>query len=954
MGVVYLAEDTALNRKVALKFLRPDALQSPQAQARLVHEARVASALDHPNIATIYEIGEWGGHHFIAMAYYEGETLAARLDRGPMPVPQVLEILTQIASALARAHAASVVHRDLKPANILLTPTGASKVLDFGLATHGLPDDATATRLTAAGTTVGTVSYMSPEQALGSTVDHRSDLWAFGIIAFEMLAGRRPFKGAHPAAILHAIMYEPVPDLKSACPDAPDALRRIVAQCLSKDPGDRPRSAGDLATDLARVVEAMTPSAAGSRSAFAALRRPVVAVPAVLALLAGAVLVTRWVTEMRSERWARDVAVPEVLRLVEAEQFTAAFDLARRADAIVPGHPILAKLQPRLARTPAILSEPPGASVYYKDYRVPDAPWRAAGTTPIEPASIPAGFFRWKVEKAGFEPFEAAASGGPAPPQSQPVLRFSLTPTSSAPTGMVVVPGTPDPYSLFLPGFEHLPAVRLADSYWIDRHEVTNDQFKAFVDAGGYRRPEFWQEPLVENGRTLAWQEAVDRFRDPTGRYAPATWVQGEYPAGQGSLPVGGISWHEAAAYARFVGKQLPTIYHWTKAAAPTTSLWVVPFSNFGGSGPSPVGSRNAMHPFGTNDMAGNVKEWVHNEAGDGKRYILGGGWDDPTYMFNEPDARSPFARERTFGFRLVTYSKSPVPGLLATVAWPTRDYRNEVPANDAVFEIYRRQYAYDRKPFQSAVRAVDDGDESWRREQIAFPAPYGDEEMKLFLYLPKKGRPPFETVVFFPGATFLRTRSFDQLVIYERVFDFIVKSGRAVALPIFKGTLDRKTDIDDSTATATLLYRDHVIMWVKDFSRAVDYLHTRQDLSIGRLALVGNSWGGRMGSIIPAIDDRVKAQVLMIGGFSMQQSQPEVDQINFTSRVKVPVLMLNGRYDFFFPVDASQRPMFEAFGTPKEDKRHILFEGGHNLPRMDMIRETLNWLDRYQPVAPR
>ena len=108
------------------------------------------------------------------------------------------------------------------------------------------------------------------------------------------------------------------------------------------------------------------------------------------------------------------------------------------------------------------------------------------------------------------------------------------------------------------------------------------------------------------------------------------------------------------------------------------------------------------------------------------------------------------------------------------------------------------------------------------------------------------------------------------------------------------------------------------------------------------------------MGSIIPAIDDRVKAQVLMIGGFSMQQSQPEVDQINFTSRVKVPVLMLNGRYDFFFPVDASQRPMFEAFGTPKEDKRHILFEGGHNLPRMDMIRETLNWLDRYQPVAPR
>jgi dienelactone hydrolase len=329
--------------------------------------------------------------------------------------------------------------------------------------------------------------------------------------------------------------------------------------------------------------------------------------------------------------------------------------------------------------------------------------------------------------------------------------------------------------------------------------------------------------------------------------------------------------------------------------------------------------------------------------------YILGGGWDEPKYVFNEPDARSPFERSKTFGFRLVKYANDPPLALAATVAWPTRDYSKEKPAGDQVFEAYRRLYAYDRKAVRAEVQNVDDGDESWRREQVAFPAPYGNEQMKLFLYLPKKFAPPYQTVVYFPGADLLRTRSFDQIPI--RAFDFIIKSGRAVALPVFKGTFDRKTEIDDSTANATLLYRDHVIMWVKDFSRSVDYLQTREELSLDRLAVVGFSWGGRMGSIIPAIDDRVKLEVLVIGGFSMQRSQPEVDQINFASRVTIPVLMLNGRYDFFFPVDASQNPMFETLGTPKEHKRHLLFEGGHGLPRLDMIKETLDWLDRYQPI---
>jgi formylglycine-generating enzyme required for sulfatase activity/predicted Ser/Thr protein kinase/dienelactone hydrolase len=946
MGVVYLAEDTGLNRKVALKFLKPDALQNAEAEARLIREARAASALDHPNIATIYEVGEWNGQHFIAMAYYDGETLAARLAHGPLPIPETIRLTRQIASALARAHGLGIVHRDLKPANIMVAQDGSVKILDFGLATQGLVEGPTEARLTLTGTTLGTVSYMSPEQALGAHVDRRTDIWAMGVIAFQMSTGRVPFTGNHPAAILHSIIYDPAPDLKSVQAAVPDALCRIVAKALAKDAAARYQSADEMATALDALQSA---TAIGAEQRLTLLRKPAVAVPVALAAILIAVFATRLVMQTRNERWARDVAIPEVSRLIDAEQFVAAFDLAQRADALAPGDPILARLLPLVVRTPAIRSDPSGAIVSYKDYRAPNAAWRTLGTTPIAPAKVPAGYYRWRIEKAGFEPIEGAGQTGPPPPAPQSVLTFTLPPTGSTPPSMVLVPGSTDPYSLYLPGFEHLAPVRLTEPFWIDRYEVTNEQFKAFVDGGGYQKREYWQEPFVEAGRTLSWDAALARFRDGTGRPGPATWVQGEYPSGQGTFPVSGVSWYEAAAYARFAHKQLPTIYHWTKAAEPRSSVWVVPFSNFDGTGTVAVGSRHALHPFGTYDMAGNVKEWVQNDSGDGRRYILGGSWDEPTYVFNEPDARSPFERAKTFGFRLAKYVGDPQGALAATVVWPTRDYSKEKPASDQVFQVYRRLYAYDRKPFRADVQSVDDSDESWHREQITFPAPYGNEQMKVFLYLPKKFLPPYQTVVYFPGAGLLRARSFDQLPV--RAFDFIIKSGRAVALPVFKGTFDRKTEIDDSTANPSLLYRDHVIMWIKDFSRSVDYLQTRTDLSLDRLALVGLSWGGRMGSIIPAIDDRVKVEVLIIGGFSMQRSQPEVDQINFASRVKVPVLMLNGRYDFFFPIDASQKPMFETLATPKEDKRHLLFEGGHGLPRLDMIKETLDWLDHYQGV---
>ena len=202
-------------------------------------------------------------------------------------------------------------------------------------------------------------------------------------------------------------------------------------------------------------------------------------------------------------------------------------------------------------------------------------------------------------------------------------------------------------------GLEHVPAVRLPD-YWIDRHEVTNRAFKRFVDDNGYRRPELWREPFLKDGQELTFTAAMAAF--PRRNGSPGARDVGNraaYIAGTDDYPVAGVSWYEAAAYARWAGKSLPTLYHWSRAADPYLSADVVPVSNFSGKSLFPVGVAAGITRGGTIDMAGNVKEWCLTAAGTG-RYIAGGAWNEPAYTFNGPDAQPPFARHATHGFRCI------------------------------------------------------------------------------------------------------------------------------------------------------------------------------------------------------------------------------------------------------------------------------------------------------------
>ena len=445
MGEVYRARDSRLGREVAIKVLPETFAQDPEHQARLEREAQLLAALNHPHIAQVYgfEQAQSSGPgeratNALVMELVEGETLTHALEKGALPVAIALGYAAQIADALAAAHARGIVHRDLKPGNVMITPAGV-KVLDFGLAKRSgkigaSSNDPTSAVgvLTTPGQILGTVAYMSPEQAEGKPVDARSDVFAFGVVLYEMLCGQRPFTGDSALATIASTLRVTPARPRSVRKEIPESVDRIVMRCLEKEPAARYGSVAELERALIAVAVPSTRFNV-QRAALAG---------AAVAILIGVVgLGARSYVQASRVTWVEEKAVPEISRLINENRRLAAFTLFQQAQRYAPGSRKLFTLEEGVVAMPVTFrSSPAGARIYISDYAAGAgddlAEWRLVGTTPVGIDQIPRwGYYRVLAVKQGFASAERTYF-----PLSGSNVELTLHPQGQAPFGMVWVP----------------------------------------------------------------------------------------------------------------------------------------------------------------------------------------------------------------------------------------------------------------------------------------------------------------------------------------------------------------------------------------------------------------------------------------------------------------------------------------------------------------------------------
>jgi pimeloyl-ACP methyl ester carboxylesterase len=498
-------------------------------------------------------------------------------------------------------------------------------------------------------------------------------------------------------------------------------------------------------------------------------------------------------------------------------------------------------------------------------------------------------------------------------------------------------------------------------AFFMDRHEVSNLEFREFVGAGGYVEAAYWQE-LPFDSAGGGWQPAVRRFVDLTGQPGPATWQAGMYRDGTADHPVTGVSWFEAAAYCRYRGKELPTAFHWYRAASSVLEYWeslssvIGRSSNFSGRGLEPVGRLGSLGPFGTYDMGGNAREWLWTQGSAG-RWIAGGAFNDRPYQHTQPEESPPLDRSAVNGIRCMrTLQGGPASEeLRKPVAFTTFDYAAFEPVGDAAYSVLAQQLEYRSVPFTPRVEEVSSTNPAWTRQRVELPTGYDTGTFAVQLFLPTGHAPPYQVVFYMPDGGALSapvtTHGFEPS--WGGIpLDFLLKSGRALAVVAFDNTFERQWPAERrQSMTPDEQARTRLRHWRHEMGRTIDYLAMREDIAARKLGWFGVSYGAHFMVPLLAVEKRIGVAVLYGGGIAPSRYLPmptSEQPFNYFPRVTQPVLMLNGRWDILFPLPSQQR-MLELLGASEDSKKHVLFEAGHgNMPRFQVEHATLDWFDQY------
>jgi serine/threonine protein kinase/formylglycine-generating enzyme required for sulfatase activity len=981
MGVVYKAEDTKLKRNVAIKFLPRHISENSEEKKRFEIEAQAAAALNHPNITTIYAIEEDNDDMFIVMEYIKGQELKDLIANsllsplttgGPegeqLPVDKVINYAIQIAEGLRAAHEKGIIHRDIKSSNIMITNEDKVKIMDFGLAkVKG------ETQLTKVGSTVGTAAYMSPEQARGIEVDQRTDIWSFGVVIYEALTGHLPFSNDYDAALMYSILNEQPDLIDKYRSDISKELKNIVNGCLEKDPQKRFQSFGEIINRFNLFQEASKGSKENLNSFKRQLRKPKVFIPAII-IITLVVIIALIPYYQLLKRNQAEQKIPVIKNFVKEGKYFEAFQLAKEEEKYLKNDSTFNSLIPDYSDFLTVISKPAGAKVYIKRY-TPNKKENTmskeyAGLTPIHNLQVIRGGYLVYFEKDGFAPVERVFSSAYGPEEvknayglketkrlTNITIVVNLLDKNKAIKNMVFVPGG----KYHLVGWDAPTSkdVQLSD-YYIDKYEVSNRDFKSFITAGGYTKKQYWKYPFIKDGKDISWEEAMSQFVDRTGLPGPRSWTNQDYPADKDKYPVTEISWYEAAAYAEFVDKKLPTIFQWEKAARngeyeiyDLVMPWglkspnenVLHRANFESNGTLPVDSFEfGISPFGCFNIAGNVKEWCLNETKNGN-VATGGSWQDPIYTFAYFGAFPSFYSSDAIGFRCVRIVGKDTGEDSQIKIDVKKDIPVYRPVERKTYMTFLSQYRYDKKPLNPEIVETTETPD-WTKEKIKFSG-LDNDTILAYLYLPKRAAQPYQCLEWIPHSGIINgNERVDDAAEIE--FSAQIKSGRALLAIVPLGAIGRPhkpgfewPDIE------TVKYREQTINYVNEFRIGIDYLETRKDIDLKKLAFVGTSWGStNVGIILASIEKRYHSVIFIAGGIHRYAAKmlPEVNPVNFAPYIKPPKLLLNGRYDEAFPPETEAMPFYKLLSPPKQLS---LTESGH-VPTLEKRIIIINkWLDK-------